>query len=159
MTECARCGDCCEHITFSVWRFKQQDRVRKFLAAPDPSDDHKWETWWKRTGTWDDGSRAHAIDTWYDAHFIAQHWLNLGDDDATCDMFDPVSRLCTAHDQRPPVCRDFPWYGAPPKPGATLNPSLDGGSASLRCSFWVDVPRSEWPTDAMPTPIKIRSRR
>jgi len=25
-----------------------------------------------------------------------------------CDRFDPASRLCTAHDDRPPICRAYP---------------------------------------------------
>jgi Fe-S-cluster containining protein len=25
-----------------------------------------------------------------------------------CDRFDPQSRLCTAHDDRPPICRAYP---------------------------------------------------
>jgi Fe-S-cluster containining protein len=25
-----------------------------------------------------------------------------------CDRFDAVSRLCTAHDERPPICRAYP---------------------------------------------------
>jgi Fe-S-cluster containining protein len=48
-----------------------------------------------------------------DLVFAAEHWHRTG---ATqdgmhayqCDRFDPVSRLCTAHDDRPPICRVYP---------------------------------------------------
>jgi Fe-S-cluster containining protein len=25
-----------------------------------------------------------------------------------CDRFDPTTRLCTAHEERPPICRAYP---------------------------------------------------
>lgn len=38
----------------------------------------------------------------------------------TCDIFDPVTRKCTDYDNRPGVCRDYPWYGSPPDPNKSL---------------------------------------
>jgi Fe-S-cluster containining protein len=48
-----------------------------------------------------------------------------------CDAFDPATNLCTAHADRPPVCRGFPWYGRAPE-AASLRPFKE-------CSFWEDV--------------------
>lgn len=38
----------------------------------------------------------------------------------SCDLFDPETRRCTAYDQRPPICRDYPWYGDPPDPSKAI---------------------------------------
>lgn len=38
----------------------------------------------------------------------------------SCDRFDPETRRCTAYDERPPMCRDYPWYGDPPDPRKAL---------------------------------------
>ena len=51
-----------------------------------------------------------------DLVFAAAHWHATGerDDDGRhayrCDRFDRETRLCTAHDERPPICRGYPWY-------------------------------------------------
>lgn len=37
-----------------------------------------------------------------------------------CRHFDPETRRCTNYDNRPPLCRDFPWYGDPPDPSKAL---------------------------------------
>lgn len=135
MTECSRCGDCCERIPF-VWR--QADITRRLA---DPYCAGK--------------SRANL-------QFISDHWHLLdvkwwrGDDRAhpgrehdgdcclyehggwyTCDAFDPVGRLCTAHSSRPPVCRDYPWYDSHLK-GAENR--AEGNWLSPRCSFRADIP-------------------
>lgn len=49
-----------------------------------------------------------------------------------CDLYDPETRRCTDYDRRPSVCRDYPWYGAPPDPNKQLPPT---------CSFNDDVGR------------------
>lgn len=38
----------------------------------------------------------------------------------SCDRFDPESRQCTAYAERPPMCRDYPWYGDPADPAKAL---------------------------------------
>jgi Fe-S-cluster containining protein len=48
-----------------------------------------------------------------DLVFATEHWHPTGERAAelhgySCDRFDPVSRLCTAHDERPPICRTYP---------------------------------------------------
>jgi Fe-S-cluster containining protein len=48
-----------------------------------------------------------------DVVFAAAHWHPTGERAAEmyayqCDRFDPVSRQCTAHDERPPICRAYP---------------------------------------------------
>jgi Fe-S-cluster containining protein len=45
--------------------------------------------------------------------FAAAHWSPTGEradgmHAYSCDRFDRASRLCTAHDERPPICRAYP---------------------------------------------------
>ena len=59
--------------------------------------------------------------------------------------------ICTAHDARPDVCREFPWYGDVIKTGARF-------SATTRCSYLLDIAPHERPEGARPLiPITIRS--
>lgn len=109
MTECSRCGDCCESMFLS----STKRRLREMLGETDTSDSNV-----------------------ANAEFILEHWhggVANGPGRTkrwACDAFDPVSRLCTAHEDRPPVCSGFPWYGRDPY---DLN-------LSPRCSFREDIP-------------------
>ena len=38
----------------------------------------------------------------FEAHYFA------------CDAYDSESHLCTAHEERPGICRGYPWYGREP---------------------------------------------
>ena len=44
-----------------------------------------------------------------------------------------------AHDERPPLCSDYPWYGREPGTGEKGLP--------LRCSFWADYPAERRPAE------------
>jgi Fe-S-cluster containining protein len=48
----------------------------------------------------------------------------------TCDRYDPEARQCTDYENRPDMCRDFPWYGAPPDPLKAL---------PVTCSYREDI--------------------
>jgi Fe-S-cluster containining protein len=122
-TTCARCGDCCDPV---VVPFHVETWAPRRLVDPDLSAE----------------SRENC-------EFMLAHWtttatlVRTDDEDVTvgyevrCDAFDPVRRLCGAHADRPPVCRDFPWYGrAPGDPGR----GEVAASLSPRCSFNADVP-------------------
>jgi Fe-S-cluster containining protein len=121
---CARCGSCCDPVIIETdivlrcaWQARSQER---------PS--------------------ANAL-------FITQHWhpieawRDLKDGvsvtSARCDMFDPATRLCTAHESRPPICSRFPWYGD--QPGADRAAPLP-----RHCSFLADVPPDQRPSGARP---------
>lgn len=116
---------------------------------PDPGTEDGWAYWLSNGESWTDEQRDYAI-SHYDpagkyranADFIASHWkLNPGGERWSCDAFDQVTRLCTAHEERPPVCRDFPWYGREPDLITSLNP---------QCSYLLDVAPSERPEGARP---------
>lgn len=55
-----------------------------------------------------------------------------------CRWFDQTQRLCTAYENRPKPCSDFPWAGKPPRPTAILPPM---------CSFREDIGK---PVEPMP---------
>jgi Fe-S-cluster containining protein len=104
MTECSACGDCCDPV---------------------------WYPW----GPADVRQRAERADAPADLGFIAEHWRATGQrrDDLhayVCDRFDRASRLCTAHDERPPICRGYPWYDEAPGRRLVLLPE--------RCAFRAD---------------------
>lgn len=77
------------------------------------------------------------------APFARQHWRDVTDEYeltpelaasikcvARCDAFDPVTRACTAYEDRPPICSGYPWYGKAPNRSKLLNPA---------CSYHADV--------------------
>lgn len=115
MTECNKCGDCCEVIPFFL---KKEDFANK---------------------------RYKDYQNQYNQAFIIEHWHRISDHTRyeelfgvspknflyTCDMFDKENRLCMAHDDRPNVCSDYPWY----------NKSVPNGDPYLskNCSYWEDV--------------------
>lgn len=53
-----------------------------------------------------------------------------------CRHFDVETRSCTNYDNRPDVCRGFPWYDQEPHPAKTLPPD---------CSYWEDIPLIQRP--------------
>ena len=70
-----------------------------------------------------------------------------------CDAFDPATRLCTAQENRPPVCRDYPWYGKDPA-GSGSGPLL-----YRECSYLADVAPDQRPDGARPLiPLTVISR-
>ena len=80
--------------------------------------------------------------------FAAAHWRATGQRDSdgrhayACDAFDTGSRLCTAHDARPPICRGYPWYGGPPNAAEPTLPARCSYRADLVADL-VDLP---WPS-------------
>ena len=99
--QCSACGDCCD----PVWYPMGPADIRQSASTTGAEDLVFAAAHWQATGERDaDGRHAYA-----------------------CDRFDPVSRLCTAHDERPPICRGYPWYGDPPGRRLVVLP--------VRCAF------------------------
>lgn len=138
MTECSRCGDCCERIGY----YGDWNRLQE------------WVDWWDNHCAWamanlldgeDGGMELEPLQarTWADARFMVAHWRPAPEDAArviprfTCDAWDSATRLCTAHDTRPPICQGYPWYGQ--------TPGKLGMLWSDRCAFWADVPLEDRP--------------
>lgn len=77
--------------------------------------------------------------------------VNDGHRDFRCDMFNPVTRLCEAHDDRPPVCRIYP-HEPEARGGALITRGLYN-----RCSYWLDVPAAERPEGIRPLiPLTVK---
>lgn len=113
MTECNKCGDCCETIYFP-----SMDRVAEIV---------KWVSHPEAKG-WTEEYDNNVVD----ALFTTENW-KLNDDEQTyhCLKFDKENRICSVHEDRPYVCRGFPWYGKKPwKEAIAKYPS---------CSFWEDL--------------------
>jgi Fe-S-cluster containining protein len=122
MTDCSRCGDCCDPV---IVTFDPQERAAERLAnlsfvAP----------------AW----------AWHQFEFLRDHWRTVDTYESTergrpvtvhrveCDQFDRATRTCGAHDDRPQVCSGFPWYGREPDVDSAI-----AGSLSPRCSYNADV--------------------
>lgn len=56
-----------------------------------------------------------------------------------CRHYDPETRTCGNYENRPDVCRHYPWYGEPPNAGRAL---------PEECSYNADVGR---PVKLLPT--------
>jgi Fe-S-cluster containining protein len=121
---CSQCGDCCEAIPFK-YNKKQMAEITFDEDSPNHQTQQFVLKWWRRI------SRKKYVELHPEAKDTISEFFY------TCLKFDPQTRLCTAHDERPPVCSNYPWYGRDPKPYGI----------PARCSFWVDVPaeqRPEW---------------
>lgn len=122
--ECARCGSCCDPVTLDadVYAEVMEDARSSETLGPN-------------------------------RRFIAQHWRILSaypDEDGKhwlrirCDVYDPLHRACSAHEDRPPVCKDFPWYEE--------EPGSEGRAEYLnrQCSYLADIPPSDRPEGSRP---------
>ena len=104
MGDCNGCGACCRVILLE----QSWDEVQQMAAL----------------------TRVLGIPS--DHQFVAEHWRPLARAEAmqrnpfytsrvaptahlyTCDRLG-VDGLCMAHDERPLVCRGYPWYDLPPR--------------------------------------------
>jgi len=59
-----------------------------------------------------------------------------------CSRYDSEHEACSAYEDRPPLCRRFPWYGREPGDGNV--------PAESRCSYLLDVPPATRPEGARP---------
>lgn len=74
-------------------------------------------------------------------YWIADHWAPYaawGNGVAIqCTEYDAKTRSCMAYDSRPPVCRDYPFYGR--------EPNLDGQIVDLICGYQAEAGRTVLP--------------
>jgi Fe-S-cluster containining protein len=79
--ECSACGDCCDPIWYPLGAAD----IRQSADTAHSADLSFAAAHWRPTGERRDGMHAYQ-----------------------CDRFDTDSRLCTAHEERPPICRAYP---------------------------------------------------
>lgn len=135
MTECSRCGDCCESIPTQRNRADFTALLANPYFAGEARRDAQFivDHWQPYAPKFDRPKKGCGED--------GQHvdedccWQKVGDWN-TCDQFDVERRLCGAHADRPPVCRNYPWYPTHPAPMR----QADGNWLSVRCSFRADIP-------------------
>jgi Fe-S-cluster containining protein len=80
---CTACGDCCD----PVWYPLGAADIRQSASTTGARDLAFAAAHWRPTGERLDGMHAYQ-----------------------CDRFDRTTRLCTAHDERPPICRAYPVF-------------------------------------------------
>lgn len=153
VTDCARCGSCCEKI----WLTADPRRwsARALEGVPDPRTDDGWSYWLEHTTLSDGGRLAgqdrDAVLASYDpaghkradADFVAAHFTEHCDGYWTCDAYDPERRECTAHQDRPPLCSGYPWYGDEPS-------AERAERVHQECSYLADLPPADRPEGARP---------
>lgn len=137
MTECSGCGSCCSPITLA---FTQED-VRRLLPAQMDARTRRWilhelvpisRREGKARSPWTDHAAMHIRAGKFDPGY--SHFYE-------CRNFDRTTRRCTAYEDRPDVCRDYPYYGA-----KTLQPNI---ALPAWCSFRADIgkpvePEPDW---------------
>jgi Fe-S-cluster containining protein len=119
MGECNGCGACCRVLTLA----QSPDEVARMAVL----------------------TRVLGIPS--DSQFAADHWRPLTREEAmqrnafytsrlpadahlyTCDRLGDDGR-CTAYEERPLVCRGYPWYDQPPKQMPLADPE---------CGYLVDI--------------------
>lgn len=99
MTECARCGRCCEVISLG---FSMDALVSGKVIPALPYDGEFIKKYWKELT---------PIEAWHinpdKTFFPGRHYYK-------CTKYDKFRHTCTAHKFKPPVCEGFPWYGQAP---------------------------------------------
>jgi len=78
---CTACGDCCDPIWYPLGAAD----IRQSASTTGAADLVFAAAHWRPTGGRAEGMHAYQ-----------------------CDRFDAASRLCTAHEDRPPICRAYP---------------------------------------------------
>lgn len=138
---CNGCGDCCDPVHLPEWAVECLTEMVKAVAegVVSPFDDP--EAWIARKWNLSAAESAYLNAGWFSA------LVRRPDGRFDCPSFDREARRCLIHATRPPVCRDYPWYGKEPAAGA-----LD----SSRCSYWEDIAPDQRPRDWQPVEIGVR---
>lgn len=122
MTECNSCGSCCDPVILPY----TQEQAREFNMHPD---DKRWTL---EDLTPMSRHQAKAKEPEYVRRLLKiikragaelPHFYS-------CRHFDPSTRTCTNYDNRPPVCRKYPWLTGKPVVGTPLPQT---------CSFRADI--------------------
>ena len=141
MADCNGCGACCEPYAMM---YSPAD-IDRLAARIDPDElafmrEHLTPMKrrdGRRMAPWNSGF-TEFVDADGHPQLIASHYYK-------CDRYDPVAKVCTDYDNRPDVCRGFPWYGRGPDPSRLLPPT---------CSYRTDIGQ---PVE--PVPVAAPTRR
>jgi Fe-S-cluster containining protein len=144
MTECNGCGVCCDPFMM-VYSPHDVITMGPRLDAEERAFYDQHLTPIRRA----DGRRmvAHWSSGWSEIHIPGDGWQMLAAWYYRCDRYDPVARRCTDYENRPDVCRGYPWYGEAPDPNKSLPPT---------CSYRADVGKAVEPVEVE---IELRRKR
>jgi Fe-S-cluster containining protein len=118
MAECNGCGACCDPFQMV---FSPADIVT-FAYHIDPDELAFYRQHLtpirradgRRMVPWNSGWSEVVVQG--KAMLMAAHYYK-------CDRYDTETRRCTDYENRPVVCREYPWYGEPPDPLKSLPPT------------------------------------
>ena len=99
---CKRCGNCCRAIPI--------DFTKKEL--PDDASRDFVRRHWKGISR----KRAFEVISSFSGLSSKSLWFRINNDNRkkrwyACDCLDEKTNLCGCYENRPPVCRGFPFYG------------------------------------------------
>lgn len=126
MTECARCGDCCDPV---VLTFDPQERAARRLHDAENGDE---------LGVYNRRNYEFMLAHWRVIRPILSNGFTTDSFEVECDQFNKGTRSCEAQDAKPPICADYPWYGRDEDDHEGRWPVAE--QLSPRCSFNADVP-------------------
>lgn len=134
MTSCNGCGRCCDPVVLPY----TQEEAARLMPGRDIEADvrdfvlHDLTPMRRRDGLAmvSDYMKEGAKTTWaptpWDPPVITvSHFF-------TCRHYDQATRSCLNFENRPSICRGFPWYGSPPDDFKAIPPE---------CSFNADLGR------------------
>jgi Fe-S-cluster containining protein len=101
MSECKRCGKCCECIVLN----RDPDQIRDMASRE------------VRHSNFNFAYRNFIPITQEQAYQInpyLKEWKQSVQYFYTCRRFDKATRTCKVHSARPDTCSGFPWYGRKP---------------------------------------------
>ncbi len=127
MTECNGCGSCCD----PVWLPYTQETA-KFLGGM-PDDNRRWilEDLTPMSKTQAKLREPELVRQIQKIRSLAKSaGGNIAVYYYSCKNFDTETRQCLIYDNRPTVCRRYPWLTGKPIPGTPLPPA---------CSFRADI--------------------
>ena len=148
MTECAKdCGACCNPVIMTM---QQVHFLRGWANRPDPKENQGGlPAFVIETPEALEKAREHIAN----GTFMERHWIfnirwvrkmasGLQLVGFNCPFFNESTKDCEAYDRRPPICRNYPFYGRDPSEVAEASVGLQ---MPLKCSYWADVPLGKRP--------------
>jgi Fe-S-cluster containining protein len=133
MTECNGCGACCDpfatiYSPFDLVRLAHNVDPDELVFYRERLTPYRRADG-RRMTPWNSGWSEFVIDG--QVQLVATHYYK-------CANYDHETRRCLDYDNRPDVCRGFPWYDGKPDDHKVLPPT---------CSFNEDIGQPVVPMD------------
>lgn len=132
MAECNSCGGCCDPVSmpFSQQQLREvgpraMTSIEDYLFVLNDLTRIPYREGLRKSPHYKQGGVT-TVGYGLDGEVLMMHSVFY-----ECRHFDKDTRRCTNYENRPPLCRDYPWYGDPPDPSKAL---------PLDCSYIEDIP-------------------